>query len=268
MGLSGFVSVGNKSDVDFGDLIDYFEHDTDTKAICLYVESLKDGRKFLEATEDCKKPIIILKSGRTESGKKAASSHTAALATEDKIYDGVFKQYGIIRVETLYQLFEIARYFVHRNAPKRNRGIIITNAGGPGVLASDAFEREGMEIADIAGVKKELDSILPVHWSHNNPIDIVGDARPERYKKVFDIIEGKKFYDFVLCILTPQTMTEPEKVAQIFSGFAKRTGIPCFGCFMGGELIDSAKKTLRKNKIINFVEPDYAAHVISKMVIK
>lgn len=268
IGLSSFVSIGNKADITFGNMIDYLEKDEDTKAICLYIEGLKDGRGFLNATKDCKKPIIILKSGRTESGKKAATSHTAALATEDKIYDGVFKQYGLIRVETLYQLFEIARYLVHGNAPKGSRGLIISNAGGPGVLASDGFEKEGIEITSIDSVRKELDAVLPGHWSRNNPIDIVGDAPPERYKKVFDAIKGKKFYDFVLCILTPQTMTEPEKVAQIFSDFYKQTNIPCFGCFMGGDAIGPAKRILTKNNIINFVEPDYAARVISKMVKK
>lgn len=268
IGLSAFVSMGNAGDVDFADMLTYFEKDPDTKAICIYMESLKDGRKFLEAANGCKKPIIVLKAGRTEAGQKAAATHTAALATEDRVYDGAFKQHRLIRVNTLYQLFEIAQYFVYGHAPKGKRGLIITNAGGPGVLASDGFEREGIEIVKIDEAREELDKVLPAQWSKNNPIDIVGDAMPDRYKAVFDVIKSKKFFDFVLCILTPQAMTEPKDVAELFVKFYKETGVPCFGCFMGGDLIGTAKRILRENHITNFVEPDYAAKVISKMVKK
>jgi acetyltransferase len=270
IGLSSFISIGNAADVSFADIINYLKNDEKTKAVCLYIESLKDGRSFLKAAEELKKPIIVLKAGSTASGAKAAFSHTAALATEDRIFDGIFKQFKIIRVETLYQLFEVAKYFVNERAPKGKRGVIVTNAGGPGVLASDAFEKRGLQIVQLPKkVLEEMDKVLPEHWSHNNPVDIVGDALPDRYEAVFNILKHKKdFLDFVFCILTPQEMTQPSKVAQIFTKFHHETDIPCFGCFMGGELVEEAQKILTKNHILNFDEPEYGALVVSKMVRK
>jgi len=256
-------------DVRIPELIKYFKNDKKTKAICLYIESLKDGKKFMEAMSNLKKPVIILKGGITKSGEKAAATHTAALASPYAIYKGAFKQCGAIQVNNLHQLFEVARHLAYEKAPKGKKGVIITNAGGAGVLASDAFERNGLELANIPkNVIKKLNKSLPIYWSKRNPIDIIGDATPERYKNVLKIIEKEKFYDFLFLALTPQTMANPEEVARLLVKFHKKTKIPCFGCFMGGNTVKRAKKILKENNLLNFKEPSYGIEVVSKMVKK
>ena len=269
IGLSSFVSVGNMTDIKIPELIEYFKNDKKTKAICLYVESLKDGKKFMKVMSNLKKPVIILKGGRTKSGEKAATTHTAALASPYAIYKGAFKQCKAIQVDNLYQLFEVARHLIYGKAPKGKRGLIVTNAGGAGVLASDAFEKTGLNLADIPDkINKKLNKILPNYWSKQNPIDIIGDATPERYRKVLKILEKGKFYDFLFLALTPQTMANPKEVAKLLVKFHKKTKIPCFGCFMGGDTVKRAKKILKENNILDFKEPSYGIEVISKMVRK
>lgn len=269
IGLRAFVSIGNSSQIDFPQLIDYFGNDPKTKAICFYVESMKHARDFVYKAEHLRKPIIVLKAGATESGAKAAASHTAALATADVIYQGAFKQFGINRVNTLQQLFEIAKHVVTEKTPAGRKGLVITNAGGPGVMTSDSFEKNGLKLAEIPkDVFEALNKILPQSWSHNNPIDILGDARPERYKAVLEKIAKERFYDFVFLILTPQTMSRPEEVAKVLVEFHRKTKMPCFGCFMGGDAVRNAKKILKDNFLLNFKEPDYGAELISMMVRK
>lgn len=267
LGLSSFVSVGNMTDINFSEIIKYLDKDKKTNVICLYIESLKDGKRFLKVVSKTKKPVIVLKGGMTETGQKAAATHTAALASEAGVYSGAFKQCGAIQVNSLYELFELARYLSNKKAPKGNKGIIITNAGGVGVLTSDAFETNNIQIAKIPNkIIKKLNKTLPSEWSKSNPVDIVGDATPERYKNVLYAIKNEKFYDFVFLALTPQSMTNPTKVAETLVDFHKKTNIPCFACFMGGESIAKAKMILKKNDILNFKEPFYGVNVISKMV--
>jgi len=266
IGLSKFISIGNTLDINVHELIDYLNEDKNTKAICLYLEGLKKGREFINSAKRSKKPIIVLKAGETASGLKAAASHTGALASEHAIYEGAFKQCGISQVNTLYQLFEVAQSHVLKACPVSLRALIITNAGGAGVIASDAFEKSGIEIAKIPeDLIKYISKKLPPEWSHNNPVDVVGDALPERYEAVLNIAEKEHFYDLIFLILTPQTMTDPDKVAQVFVDFRKRTKKPCFACFMGGRSVDKAKNILSKNGILNFEEPEYGAEVISKI---
>jgi acetyltransferase len=266
IGFSKFISVGNMSDIDMYELIDYLNEDKDTKAICIYIESLKKGKEFISSAKRAKKPIIALKAGTTAGGEKAAASHTGALATDNAIYDGAFRQCGVTRADTLTQLFEVAEAHVTGTCPLRLRALIITNAGGPGVMASDSFENNGIEIAKLPdNILKTLNKKMPAEWSHNNPIDIVGDALPERYKAVLDIVEKESFYDFIFLILTPQTMTEPDKVAQVLVEFHNRTKKQCFACVMGGRSVDKAKNILNKNSILNFEEPEYGSEVISRI---
>ena len=267
LGLSSFVSVGNMTDINFSEIIQYLDKDKKTSVICLYIESLKDGKRFLEVVSKTKKPVIVLKGGMTETGQKAAATHTAALASEAGVYSGAFKQCNAIQVNSLYELFELARYLSNKKAPKGNRGLIITNAGGVGVLTSDAFEMNNIQIAKLPDrIIKKLDKVLPQEWSKSNPVDIVGDATPERYKDILNAVKNEKFYDFIFLALTPQSMTNPTKVAEILIDFHKKTNIPCFGCFMGGELIAKSKLILKRNDILNFKEPFYGVEIISKMV--
>jgi acetyltransferase len=269
IGLRAFVSVGNASMIDFYQLLEYFGADPKTKAICIYAENIKHGQDFVRRAEQIKKPVIVLKAGITEAGAKAALSHTAALASEDAIYEGAFKQFGVMRVNNLHQLFEVAKHISHEKSPKGRKGLVITNAGGAGVLASDAFEKNKLTLVEIPkNILESLNKVLPAHWSHGNPVDIIGDARPERYKAALDKIAKERFYDFVLLILTPQTMSRPDEVAKILVEFHKKTKTPCFGCFMGGDAIRGAKKILKDNFIVNFKEPEYGAELISKMVRK
>ncbi|HDQ60058.1 MAG TPA: hypothetical protein ENN30_02590 [Candidatus Woesearchaeota archaeon] len=269
IGLSSFVSIGNAIDLEYSELLKHMDRDKNTKAICIYMESVRHGERFLETLKSVKKPIIVLKAGKTKTGEKAAFSHTAALATEDAIYEGIFRQGKAVRVNTLYQLFEIAQVHALDQQPKGKKALIITNAGGPGVIASDAFENAGLELVDLPKhIKKELNDILPKHWSNNNPIDIIGDALPIHYKKTLNKLKNATFFDFIMVLLTPQTMTNPTEVAKELVAFNKKTKYPVFACFMGGHQVSEARRLIKKGGILHFMEPEYAAQVISKMVIK
>jgi len=263
IGLSKFISIGNAIDMSFDEIISSLNRDDKTKIITLYMESLKDGKKFMQAVSKAKKPVVVLKAGKSESGKKAASSHTAALAIEDKIYDGAFKQCGVVRVETLRELFNISK--MAELKLKGNKCLIITNAGGPGVMASDCFEKNGLMLIKIKDkLINELNGVLPLGWSKNNPIDIIGDATPDRYETTLKIVSKyKKDFDFIFLILTPQAMTYPEKVAEVITKFKD---IKIITCFMGGNKVKEAKKILENNKNINFEEPEDAAIIIKKAI--
>ncbi len=263
IGLSKFVSVGNMLDLGIEDFIEYLNEDKDTKVIALYIESLKEGRRFLRVVKRCEKPVVVLKAGRGEAGKKAASSHTGAMAGSFEVYDGVFRQYGLRRVDDINEFFKLSQ-ILERGVIKGKRVVVVTNAGGPGVLAADACEHFGMKMVKLPRrVMKELDEVLPSAWSHNNPIDIIGDAGADRYGKVFEILSRYDFYDLLLCILTPQMMTEPEKTAMKLARLSEKK--KCFACFMGGGKVREAKELLKKKGILNFEEPWEAFKVLSKL---
>ena len=256
VGLSGFVSLGNMACLDFSYFIDYYSKDNHTDKIAIYMESLKPGRgeEFIEACKRCKKPIVILKSGKSEVGKKAASSHTAALASEKGIYEGVFKQLGLKEVDSISELFGLKKFLSKKKIELKkgkNRACVITNAGGLGVLTSDYCFKNNIKIVEVSEkVKEKLNGVLPEGWSHNNPIDILGDAQPDRFEKVFNILEKEDFFDFYLVLLTPQYMTNPEETAEVLLGLKK----PVVACFMGGSMIRSSEKIL-EGKIAFFKEP-------------
>jgi len=213
--LSGFVSIGNSAQLDFSDFIEYYSKDKNTKVIALYLESLKKGkgRKFIETCKKCKKPIIVLKSGKSRAGQKAAQSHTAALASEAGVYSGILKQAGTIQVDSIKQLFKVAK-ILEKYPMLGNKVSIITNAGGLGVLTADECESNNIKIPSLSKVAMDkLDRVLPPNWSHRNPIDLVGDALSKEYDDAIKIIEKEKF-DFVMVLLTPQKMTEPLKNCQ------------------------------------------------------
>jgi len=242
--LSGFVSLGNSLIVDFSHFIEYFSKDKNTQVITLYIESLREnmGRKFIEACKKCKKPIIALKAGKSLIGKRAASSHTAALATEEGIYEGIFKQCGIIEVDSIKELFQIAEiYSKFRSSGKK--ACIITNAGGLGVLCSDYCFKNGIEIPELTEkIKNELNKILPDGWSKNNPVDIMGDARADLYFKTMKVLEKENFFDFFIVLLTPQHMTEPYKTAEAILGIERKLVV---ACFLGGEKVQMSINHMR-----------------------
>ena len=227
------ISLGNKADLGAVDFIEYLANDDNAKVVLCYLESIKDGDRFLEVLPQAarKKPIIILKSGISEAGARAASSHTGALAGSDKAYDLAFKKCGVIRAKSIEDLFDYGEIFISQPIPKKNSFAIITNAGGPGIVATDAFSNEGLKFAEFSeNILHELRENLPQEAAIFNPVDIVGDATPEQYvftlKTVFGInsqqneLEGKVLSDHVstygaLIILTPQAQTHPTKVAKL-----------------------------------------------------
>ncbi len=217
IGFSHFVSIGSMLDVDFGDMIDYLGNDPSAKSILLYIESLTNFRKFMSAARSVSriKPIIVLKAGRSAAGAKAAASHTGAMAGEDAVYDAAFKRAGIVRVDTIEELFDCAELMAKQPRPRGPRLAIVTNGGGPGVMATDTLARAGLAPAPLAPeTLRRLDAFLPPFWSRNNPIDILGDASPERYRQTLEVCFDGKDTDGVCVILTPQAFTDPVVVAE------------------------------------------------------
>lgn len=263
LGFSKFISIGNAVDIEFNKLTEYLNEDKNTKVIALYIESLKDGKKFMEICKKVKKPIIVLKAGKTKAGIKATASHTGALVGSYDVYLSAFKQSGVLNANSIKELLLSALFISNQGLIKGKKACILTNAGGPGVLCADNFEFNGFEIADIPKkLMKELNKVLPKQWSHNNPIDVIGDAQADRYKKVLNLISKKPFFDFLICLLTPQAMTEPIKTAQELVKFHKKTKIPVITCFMGGKRIERAVNILKENQIMNFENPKQASDVI------
>jgi len=267
IGFSKFISVGNMLNTDFSDYIEYLSNDKDTKVICLYMEGITRGESFVKAVKKCKKPIIALKAGFTATAMKAISSHTGSLAGNSKIYESIFRQFGIIRTENLEEMFLIAKHLSANNMPASKKVCIVTNAGGMGVLSSDACESSGLIISKLPeNVHKKLSGILPAHWSKSNPIDVLGDALADRYESSLDILSKEDFYDILLFILTPQSNTQVEKSAQALINFkSKNPKKAVFSCFIGGERIAKALDMLKAKNVINFREPDFFAKAIAKL---
>src|SRR5204863_6887412 len=204
VGFSSFISIGSMLDVDWGDLIDYLGDDPRTRSIIIYMESIGDARSFLSAAREVAltKPIIVIKAGRTEAAAKAAASHTGALTGSDEILDAAFRRSGVLRVNNIADLFYMAEVLAKQPRPKGPRLTILTNAGGPGVLATDALIGSGGELAPLAPETIEsLNKFLPPSWSHNNPIDVLGDAGPERYAKTLEVAANDPNSDGLLVVL-------------------------------------------------------------------
>jgi acetyltransferase len=238
VGFSAFISIGSMLDVGWGDLIDYLGDDPRTRSIILYMESIGDPRPFLSAARQVSlsKPIIVIKAGRTDAASKAAASHTGALSGSDEVLDAAFRRVGVLRVRDISHLFYMAEVLAKQPRPHGPRLAIVTNAGGPGVLATDALTSEGGELAPLASETMEaLNKLLPAHWSHGNPIDILGDASAERYAKAVEIAAKDPTSDGVLAILAPQGLTDPTAVAE---QFARQQGICRLSAEMLGENSD------------------------------
>ncbi len=261
IGFSNFVSLGSMLDVTFGDMIDYFGADPDTDSIVLYVESITQARRFMSAARGfaISKPIIVVKSGRVEEGAKAAASHTGALAGEDDIYDAAFNRVGIVRVEEVDELFNCSEVLAMQPRTKGNRLAIITNAGGPGVMATDALIKMGGKLAELSQETiDKLNEFLPPHWSRSNPVDILGDASAELYSKTLDICLKDKNIDGALVILTPQAMTQCTETARLLVEKSKGQSKPIFGCWMGAGMTHEGRLVLRDGKIPTYQTPEPA----------
>ena len=269
VGFSAFMSIGSMLDVGWGDLIYYLGDDPHTHSIVIYMESVGDARSFLSAAREVAltKPIIVIKVGRTEAAAKAASSHTGSLAGSDDVLDAAFRRCGVLRVNRISELFNMAEVLAKQpRLPKGPRMTIITNAGGPGVLATDALITSGSELAELAPETiTELNKILPPHWSHSNPIDILGDADPERYTKSLEIAIKDPNSDGLLVILTPQAMTDPTQTAEQLKTYAQNAKKPVFASWMGGSETKAGETLLNRASIPTYPYPDSAARLFNLM---
>ncbi len=273
VGFSSFVSIGSMLDVDWGDLIYYLGDDPRTKSIVIYMESIGNARSFLSAARDVAltKPIIVIKPGRTEAAAQAAASHTGSLTGSDEVLAAAFRRSGVLRVDSIDDLFNMAEVLAKQPRPRGPRLTIVTNAGGPGVLATDALITNRGELTELSEKTiAELDEVLPPHWSHNNPVDILGDADAERYAKSIEIAANDENSDGLLVILTPQAMTDPTQTAQELKKLYGRPpqyqyGKPVLASWMGGADIASGESILNQANIPTFAFPDTAARVFQYM---
>ena len=268
VGFSAFVSIGSMLDVGWGDLIDYLGDDPYTKSIVIYMESIGDVRSFLSASREVAlaKPIIVIKAGRTEAAAKAAASHTGSLTGSDEVLDAAFRRVGVLRVNSISEVFDMAEVLSKQPRPKGPRLAILTNAGGPGVLATDALIENKGELAPLsAETMAALDAILPAAWSHSNPIDILGDADPKRYASSLEVTAKDPNIDGLLTILTPQAMTDPTATAEHLRQHAKISGKPVLASWMGGEAVEAGQQILNQAGIPTYEYPDTAAHVFTLM---
>jgi len=269
VGFSKFVSVGSMLDVGWGDLIDYLGDDPQTESILIYMETIGDARRFMSAAREVAltKPIIIIKPGVTEGAAKAAASHTGSLTGSDEVLDAAFRRCGVLRVGTIADLFYMADVLAKQPRPKGPNLTIITNAGGPGVIAVDALIGNGGRLADLSpDTMQALNGVLPAAWSHNNPVDVLGDAEPARYAKALEISAKDPSSDGLLVILTPQDMTDPTKTAEQLRPYAQLGyGKPVLASWMGGPEVENGRDVLSKAGIPTFAYPDTAARLFDTM---
>ena len=268
VGFSAFVSIGSMLDVGWGDLIMHLGDDPRTRSIVCYMESVGDARSFLSAAREValSKPIIVLKVGRTEAAARAAASHTGSMTGSDEVLDAAFRRVGVLRVDSIGELFNMAEVLAKQPRPRGPRLAIITNAGGPGALSTDTLIRAGGKLAELSPeTRASLDAMLPPHWSHGNPVDILGDADAGRYSKAVEIVSKDPNHDGLLVILTPQKMTECTATAEQLKSFARLEGKPLFASWMGGPEVQAGEMMLNEAGIPTFPFPDSAARAFERM---
>ncbi|HSO20920.1 MAG TPA: CoA-binding protein, partial [Desulfosarcina sp.] len=274
-GFSKFVSIGNKADVDELDLLRYFHADPQTEVIMLYIEELQRGPEFIEAVKeitggDRPTPVLAIKSGRTSAGAQAAASHTGSLAGSEAVYDAIFAQSGIIRVDSINELFDFGIAFAYKNesalgkmrrkVPLGNRVAIVTNAGGPGIVATDMTVTSGLQLAAFTEETVEvLRSHLPLTANVNNPVDVIGDAAQDRYENALTAVIKDEGVDGALVILTPQSMTNAIGTAEAIVRIARRSHKPILCCFMGIIDVSAGVKHLQENGVPVYRVPESAA---------
>jgi acetyltransferase len=266
IGFSAVVSSGASADLDFGEILDYLANDPSTRGILMYIEGIRDARRFMSALRAVArlKPVVLVKVGRHEAGSKAVASHTGALVGGDDVFDALLRRAGVVRVNTILQLFSSALALSSRVRPAANRLAIVTNGGGPGVMATDRAVDLGVRIADLTPETIEkLNAALPFNWSHGNPIDVIGDAGAERYQAAVEACLADKGVDGVLVMLTPQAMTRPTEVAEAVVAAAKTSDKPVLTCWMGEDQVGDGRMVFRNAGIPYFKTPEPAVEVFS-----
>lgn len=268
VGFSAFISIGSMLDVDWGDLIYYLGEDPRTESIVIYMESVGDAQSFLSAAREVAftKPIIVIKAGRTEAAAEAAASHTGSLTGSDEVLDAAFRRVGVLRVNSIADIFYTAEVLAKQPLPKGPRLTILTNAGGPGVLATDALITQGGALAELSTETiDKLNDLLPEHWSHGNPVDILGDAGPDRYAESLKIAAEDPNSDGLLVILTPQAMSDPTRTAEFLRPYARLGDKPLLASWMGGSDIAAGESVLNRANVPTFAYPDTATRLFNYM---
>jgi len=266
VGFSSVISMGSSLDVDFGEILDYLISDTKTQSILLYIEGIRDARNFMSAIRAAAriKPVILVKVGRYPASSKAAMSHTASLVGSDDAFDAAVRRAGVVRVQTITQLFSAAKALSCGFHPTGNRLAIVTNGGGPGVMATDFALELGLVMANLSETTLEkLNKVLPLGWSHGNPVDIIGDAQADRYQHAVQACLEDPNVDGVLTILTPQAMTKPLAVAHTVIKLSNKFNKPLLTSWMGGAQVESSRAAFKHAKIPSFRTPEPAVEVFS-----
>lgn len=263
--FSQIISIGNKMQIDEAELLKYLEKDEKTKVIGLYLEGIKDGKKFIETVRNLSKPVVVLKAGKTERAQKAIASHTGALAGSSEIINAVFKNAGIIQAETLEEFFNLLHLISFCEAPFSREVAVVTNAGGAGVLTTDAFSGKSLKLGELdEEAKKYLRKFLPEESSVENPIDLLGDAKEDRYEQALEVINWQKNTGSVICVLTPQDQTPAGRIAGRIIEFKKKTKKVVVASFIGGERVEIPVTKLKFNNIPCFSFPEQAVSALDK----
>lgn len=269
LGFSMFASIGNKTNLSSNDLLEYWEDDPDTQMVLLYLENFGNPRRFTQIAKRFtrKKPLLVVKSGRTVAGARAASSHTGAMANRDVATDAIFDQYGVLRANTIDELFDYATALASQPLPRDNRIVILTNAGGPGIMATDVCVNLGLELAEYEPHTREaLQKIVPAESNPNNPLDLLAGATHENYRTALDILLQDQNVNAALVINVPPIMVDPVKVATAVSEVAGKYGKPVLGCFMGVKDILRTIQETSQSIIPLYAFPESAARALSGMV--
>lgn len=268
IGFSKFVSLGNKAVLDEADMLDYLNKDKETRVILGYLENVEHGESFLKAARrtSLNKPVVMIKSGTTAAGAKAASSHTGAIAGSDQTYTAAFHQSGVIRVADVASLFNLAQAFSSQPLPKGPNLALVTNSGGPGILAADAADRSSLSMAALSQKTiQRLQEFLPSYAAFYNPVDIIGDADAKRYRRALDVVAEDPMVHAILVLLTPTAAVEIEKTAEAVIRTAGKSGKPIFACFMGKTRVAGARRMLMEAGIPCYAFPEPAVHAIEAM---
>ena len=269
IGFSAVISIGNQADLTFEDFLQYAADDPDTRAIILYIEQIRDGKRFMKIAREVtrKKPVVAIKSGSSRTGQIAAASHTGSLSGSFDVYMAAFWQSGIIPVRSIREAFQTAELLASEGYPKGTRAIVISNAGGFAVLSSDYAELFGIEIVDFSpAVMKELDAILPENWNRRNPIDMVGDASADRFARTFDVmIKNQDAWDIAFVVNVPSAISDPIRVANELVRFSKNTHKMIVGCMIGGDSMKTPLRVLKDSGIPNFPDLEYAFKAVGNI---